>query len=241
MNWSEEPRKLTHRGSKVWKQRKADLEELWRQGQNWALEELQQIRQAERVKRQLAYQRFKARRTPEGLRAKWREAKAAHRAAVAAAHAEAEERKREGEKLAARAAELAAEAELERKAREPLVENGNEIEMEILRIPPNPRMVICVYRVGSEERRCLVRVGCNGHFMRGMKLRLIEPSDPSAQSGPWPYTGSAAAAGSLVRAELTRFHSTSKGDATHISHFEFHRTIRATRRSQFECPADPIA
>src|SRR6266481_2739826 len=67
MNWSEEPRKLIHRSPKFWKQRKAELQELWRQGQNWALEELHQLRQAERVRSQLAYQRFKARRTPEGL------------------------------------------------------------------------------------------------------------------------------------------------------------------------------
>src|SRR5258708_21637141 len=146
MNWSGEPRKLIHRSAKIWKQRKAELEELWRQGQNWALEELQQLRQAARVKSRLAYQRFKARRTPEGLRAKWREAKAAQRFAAAAAQAEAEERKRRSEELAAKAAALVAEAERERKSQEPLAASGDEIELEILRIPPNPRMVICAYR-----------------------------------------------------------------------------------------------
>jgi hypothetical protein len=50
MNWSEEPRKLIHRSHKIWKQRKAELEELARRGQNWALEELQRLRQAARVK-----------------------------------------------------------------------------------------------------------------------------------------------------------------------------------------------
>ena len=48
MNWSQEHRKLTHRSPKLWKERKADLEELWRQGQNWALEELHQLWHAER-------------------------------------------------------------------------------------------------------------------------------------------------------------------------------------------------
>ena len=187
MNWSEEPRKLTHRSPKIWKQRKAELEELWRQGQNWALEELQRIRQAERVKSHLAYQRFKAKHSPEGIRAKWREAKATQRAA--AAHAEAEVRKRKGEELAVKAAALATEAERERMSRDPIVESGNEIELEILRIPSNPRMVICGYGAVSGERRCMVRVGRNTNFRRGMKLRLQEPSDPSARSEPWRYTG----------------------------------------------------
>jgi hypothetical protein len=189
MNWSEDPGKLTHRSPKFWKQRKAELEELWRQGQNWALEELYRLRQAERARSHLAYQQYKARRTPEGLRLKWREAKRAQRAAVAAAKAEAEERKRIDQELAAKAAALAAEAERERKSRLSRASTGNEIELEILRIPPNPRMVICQYWAVSGERRCIVRVGRNGNFVRGMKLRVQEPSDPSAQSEPWPYAG----------------------------------------------------
>jgi hypothetical protein len=190
MNRSEELRKLINRSPKFWKQRKTELEELARQGQNWALEELHHLRQAERIKSRLAYQRFKARRTPEGLRLKWREAKAAQRAAAAAAaHAEAEEQKRRSEELAEKAAALAAEAERERKSREPVAESVDKIEVEISRIVANPQMVLCRYWAGNEERRCLVRVGRNGHFVRGMKLSVQEPSDPSAQSQPWPYTG----------------------------------------------------
>ena len=189
MNWSEEPRKLTHRSSKISKQRKAELEELWRQGQNWALEELQHLRQAERVKNHLAYQRFKAKRTPEGIRAKWREAKAAQRAAAAAAHAGAEERKRRDEELAAKTAALAAEAERERMSRDPITESGNEIELEILRIPPNPRMVICQYRAVSGERRCVVRVGWNKNFRAGMRLAVKRPAN-GAEAEPWAYDGS---------------------------------------------------
>src|SRR5690242_13218154 len=120
MNWSEEPRKSTHRSPKVWKQRKAELEELWRQGQNWALEELHQLRQEERARSHLAYQQYKARRTVEGLRLKWRDDKRAQRAAAAAARAEAEERERRDDELAAKAAALAAEVERERKARAPV-------------------------------------------------------------------------------------------------------------------------
>jgi hypothetical protein len=189
MNWSEEPGKLTHQSPKVWKQRKAELEQLWRQGQNWALEELHQLRQAERVKRQLAYQRFKARRTAEGLRLKWREAKRTQRTAAAAVRAEAEERKRRTEELAAKAAALAAEAERERQAREPIAGSGSEIELEIVRIPPNPRMVVCQYWAEGEERRCVVRVGRNANFRPGMKLLVKRPA-VGADIEPWKYDGS---------------------------------------------------
>ena len=188
MNWSQEPGKLTHQSPEVWKQRKAELEQLWRQGQNWALEELHQLRQAERVRNHRAYQQFKARRTPEGLRLKWREAKAAQRAAAAVAHTEAEERKRKAEELAAKAAALAAEAERERKSREPIAGSGNEIEVEIVRIPPNPRMVICGYQAVTGERRCLVRVGRNANFRPGMKLVVKRPAN-GAEAEPWAYDG----------------------------------------------------
>jgi hypothetical protein len=188
MNWSQEPRKLIHRSPRIWKQRKAELEELWRQGQNWALEELHQLRQMERVKSHRAYEQFKARRTPEGLRLKWREAKRAQRTAAAAAHAEAAERKRIVQELAAKAAALAAEAERERKSREPVAEGGNEAELEILRIPPNPRMVICAYRAVSGERQCVVRVGRNANFRPGMKLVVKRPAD-RMETEPWVYDG----------------------------------------------------
>jgi hypothetical protein len=189
MNWSEEPRKLIHRSPKIWKQRKADLEELWRQGQNWALEELQELRQAERVRSHRAYEQFKARRTPEAVRAKWREDKRAQRDAAKATRAEAEEGKRRAEELALKTAALAAAAERERKAREPVSEGGNEIELEILRVPANPRMVICAYRAVSGERRCMVRVGRNANFRRGMKLLVKRPAN-GAEAEPWAYDGS---------------------------------------------------
>ena len=57
--------------------RKAQLKELAERGENRALQELEDLRQAERSKNKAAYERFKARRRPEVLRAKWRTAKAA--------------------------------------------------------------------------------------------------------------------------------------------------------------------
>jgi hypothetical protein len=63
------------------------------------------------------------------------------------------------------------------------------VELEVLRIPPNPRLVICRYRACGEERRCMVNVGRNSKFVPGMKFRLLEPSDPTARCKPWPYAG----------------------------------------------------
>jgi hypothetical protein len=89
--------------------RKAYLRELAERGENWALQELQDLRQAERAKNKAAYERFKARRRPEVLRMKWRTAKAALRAVQA--EAEAKKRQREIEESATRAATAAAAAE----------------------------------------------------------------------------------------------------------------------------------
>jgi hypothetical protein len=168
--------------------RKAKLKELAERGENWALEELHQLREMERIKSHRAYEQFKARRSPEYLRAKWRETKRAQRAAAAAAQAEAEERKRRDEELAAKAAALAAEAERERKSRELIAGSGSEIELEIMRIPPNPRMVICRYQAVSGERQCLVRVGRNANFRRGMKVLVKRPA-AGAEAKPWVYDG----------------------------------------------------
>ena len=63
------------------------------------------------------------------------------------------------------------------------------VEVEVLRIPPNPRLVICRYWVLGEERRCMVRVGRNSILVPKMKFWLPEPSDPMAQARPWAYTG----------------------------------------------------
>src|SRR5215831_687208 len=90
------------------KSRKAELRELAEEGQNWALEELEQLRLAEHRKNREAYQRFKARRSTEALRTKWRTAKAALRATKAEAEAEAKRLQREAEELAVKAATTAA-------------------------------------------------------------------------------------------------------------------------------------
>ena len=68
-------------------------------------------------------------------------------------------------------------------------EDAEKVEMKVLRTCPNPRLVECSYFEEGVECRCIVRVGRNANFVRGMKLSVQEPNDPSAQSEPWPYTG----------------------------------------------------
>jgi hypothetical protein len=67
--------------------------------------------------------------------------------------------------------------------------NAPLVELEVLRIPPNPRLVICRYRILGEEKRCMVRVGRNSNFVPRMKFSLEEPSDPVARAKPWEYSG----------------------------------------------------
>ena len=63
------------------------------------------------------------------------------------------------------------------------------VEVEVLRIPPNPRLVICRYSVLGEERRCTVWVGRNSKLVPRMKFWLAEPSDPLTRHRPWQYAG----------------------------------------------------
>ena len=169
--------------------RKAYLKELADRGENWALQKLEDLRCVERAKNKAAYERFKARRRPEVLRAKWRTAKAALRAAKAEAEVEAK-RQREIEKSAAQAAATAAEnAEREQKA---LVDaaNGRALrELQVVRIVANPRLILCAYWQDGKECRCLVNVGRNGNFVPRMTLRITEPADSAARSRPWEYAG----------------------------------------------------
>jgi hypothetical protein len=97
---------------------KACLKELAERGENWALRELEDLRRAERAKNRAAYERFKARRRPEVLRAKRRTAKAALRAAKAETEAEAKRQREIGESAVnATAVAAAAESAAQRAAR----------------------------------------------------------------------------------------------------------------------------
>lgn len=185
MNESDEPRPgyRSNPGLGL-KARKADLRELVREGQNWALEELEQLRRAEQRKNREAYLRFKAGRSPEALRMKWRTAKAALRAT------RAEAKRSEAEELAAKTAAAAvADAERQREAQPELATGAILRELQVIRVVANPRLILCAYWQDGEEYRRLVNVGRNGNFVPRMTLRLTEPTDSAARSRPWPYAG----------------------------------------------------
>ena len=78
--------------------------------------------------------------------------------------------------------EVQREEEISASANAPLV------ELEVLRIPANPRMISCRYWAGSGERRCTVRVGRNANFRRGMKLLVKRPAY-GTEAEPWAYDG----------------------------------------------------
>jgi hypothetical protein len=67
--------------------------------------------------------------------------------------------------------------------------NAPGVEVEVMRIPANPRMILCRYWAGNEERRCIVRVGRNWNFRPGMKLLAKRPAN-GADIEPWKYDGS---------------------------------------------------
>jgi hypothetical protein len=171
-------------------QRKAQLKELAERGENWALQELEDLRRVEREKNKAAYERFKARRRPEALRTKWRTAKAALRAARSEAEAEAKKRQREIEELAAKAAAAAADEPKSEGA--PQAEPATSAtlrELQVIRAVANPRLILCAYWQDGEEYRCLVNVGRNGNFKPRMKLKAERPVDSASRIRPWEYKG----------------------------------------------------
>ena len=78
--------------------------------------------------------------------------------------------------------EVQREEEISASANAPLV------ELEGLRIPANPRMILCRYWAGNEERQCIVRVGRNANFRPGMKLLVKRPAN-GTEAEPWAYDG----------------------------------------------------
>jgi hypothetical protein len=64
-----------------------------------------------------------------------------------------------------------------------------EVEVEVARIPPNPRLVWVKYHEESREHLILVRVGRNANFKPRMKLKLERPADWASRTKPWEYRG----------------------------------------------------
>jgi hypothetical protein len=168
--------------------RKAHLKELAERGENWALQELEDLRRAECAKNKAAYERFKAKRRPEVLRMKWRTAKAALRAARAEAEAEAKKRQREIEELAAKVAAVE-DVERERKAQAELASVETLTELQVIRVLANPRLLLCTFLQDGRECRCLVNVGRNANFKQRMKLKVERPADWASRTKPWEYRG----------------------------------------------------
>jgi hypothetical protein len=62
------------------------------------------------------------------------------------------------------------------------------IELEVVRVGPNPRILTCRYHSGSgEERVCKVRVREVKKFRKGMKLEMEEPVGDNGEV--WEYEG----------------------------------------------------
>ena len=64
-----------------------------------------------------------------------------------------------------------------------------EIEVEVVKIPPNPRLVWVKYSEESREHLRLVHVGRNANFKLRMRLKLERPADWATQIRPWEYKG----------------------------------------------------
>jgi len=64
-----------------------------------------------------------------------------------------------------------------------------EIEVEVAKIPPNPRLVWVKYSEESREHLRLVHVGRNANFKLRMRLKLERPADWATQIRPWEYKG----------------------------------------------------
>jgi hypothetical protein len=67
-------------------------------------------------------------------------------------------------------------------------EEAEKVEMKILRICPNPRLVMGTYVVEGMERRALISVRRNVNFRPGMKLLVKRPAN-GAEAEPWTYNG----------------------------------------------------
>ena len=65
---------------------------------------------------------------------------------------------------------------------------GEQVEVEIVRMPFNPRMVICVWRGEGRERLVKVWVGRNEKFKVGMRLK-VRVGLNGAGNEPWEYEG----------------------------------------------------
>jgi hypothetical protein len=99
-------------------------------------------------------------------------------------------------KIEGRAGEVEREALSERMDGKTLLEEGGrregiERELRVVRILPNPRMVKCEYWELAQKRVCVVDVGRNRKYLKGMMFKMREPIGEEEYARPWKYEGKA--------------------------------------------------
>lgn len=62
-------------------------------------------------------------------------------------------------------------------------------DLRIVRVGPNPRLVVCEYYELAERRLCTVLVKRPAKFVRGMRFKMAEPSGEMEFLRPWVYEG----------------------------------------------------
>jgi hypothetical protein len=62
-------------------------------------------------------------------------------------------------------------------------------ELRIVRVGPNPRLIVCEYYELAERRLCTVLVKRPAKFVRGMRFKMAEPPGEMEFRRPWVYEG----------------------------------------------------
>ena len=66
---------------------------------------------------------------------------------------------------------------------------GIERELRVIRVGPNPRMVVCEYWELASRRTCVVNVKDNRRWWKGLRFRMEEPRGELEYLKPWMYKG----------------------------------------------------
>ena len=66
-----------------------------------------------------------------------------------------------------------------------------ERELKVVRIGPNPRTITCEYLELESRRTCVVNVGNNRKWAKGMVFAMEEPSGDLEVQKAWEYKGRA--------------------------------------------------
>lgn len=64
-----------------------------------------------------------------------------------------------------------------------------ERELKVIRVGPNPRVVVCEYWELESRRTCVVNVRDNRKFFKGMRFVMEEPAKELEYLKPWVFEG----------------------------------------------------